>query len=118
MKIPKRIKGKATASHARSPKQEKEIANRIGGKVTRGSGCGNEKGDVRIERVIRIEAKTTKHRSFSVTRDMLEKIEMTALCAGELPALAIEFITEQGKPIGTVCVVPEWVLDIITQPRK
>jgi hypothetical protein len=118
MKIPKRLQGKHTASHARSPQQEAELAKRTGGRVTRGSGCGNEKGDVRIRGVARIEAKTTKHKSFSVTQDMLDKIEEAAMTSGELPALVIEFIDGEGKPKREVAVVPTWVLDVLTQPRK
>lgn len=118
MKIPNRLRGKATASHARSPRQEAELAKRTGGRVTRGSGCGNEKGDVRIRGLARIEAKTTKHKSFSVTRSMIDKIEEAAVTSGELPAIVVEFITEEGKPVGEVAVVPTWVLDILTQPRE
>jgi Holliday junction resolvase len=107
-------KGGGQSSHARSPKQEREIAKRMGGSVTRGSGSGNEKGDVRVYRVCRIEAKTTKNKSFSVTREMIEKIETAAMCNGELPALVIEF-NEGGRKACEVAVVPIWCLDLITQ---
>ena len=118
MQTPKRLKGMHTPSHARSRKQEREIAIRVGGSVTRGSGCGSVKGDVRLRGVCRIEAKTTKHKSFSVTREMVEKIEDAALPSGELPAIVIEFIDNTGKPCGSVAVLPLWVLDILSQPNK
>jgi hypothetical protein len=118
MKIPKRIKGKHTASHRRSPRQEAELAKRTGGRVTRGSGCGNEKGDIRIKGIARIEAKTTKHKSFSVTQEMLDKIEEAAITSGELPALVIEFLDDKGKPTREVAVVPTWVLGILTQKTR
>ena len=47
---------------------------------------------------MRIEAKTTKNKSFSVTRDMIRKIEDAALTNNEIPVMVIEFINEQGKP--------------------
>jgi len=112
MKIPKRKKGKHTPSHERAPAQEAELAKRFGGKVTRGSGNGNDKGDVRVKGVLRIEAKTTKHKSFSVTQDMLDKIEEAALTSAELPALVVEF-NEEGKPLRSVAVVPLWALDAL-----
>jgi Holliday junction resolvase len=108
--VPKRLGGgKAISqSHVRSPKQEREIASRIGGQVTKASGAGAfEKGDVRLTGVVRIEAKTTKHGSFRVTSDMLNKIEGFAVQAGEVPAMLIEI--EGGAR--SVYVVPVWVLE-------
>lgn len=113
MKSPKRQQFKSP-SHARSPVQEAELARRANGHVTRGSGSGNEKGDVRVRGVCRIEAKTTKHKSFSVTQEILDKIEDAACAHGEVPAVIIEFIDEQGNPLREVAVVPTWVLDSLT----
>lgn len=118
MQTPKRLKGMHTPSHARSRNQEREIARRVGGCVTRGSGCGNEKGDVRLRGVCRIEAKTTKHNSFSVTREMIVKIEDAALSSGELPAIVVEFIDGAGKPCGSVAVVPLWSLEMMLENQK
>lgn len=115
MQYPKRLRGsKENGSHARAPKQERELANRLGGKLTRGSGSGNEKGDVRIPRLIRIEAKTTKHKSFSVTLEMINKIETVGLSHGEIPAMVIEF-SDKGKKISEVALVPIWALEMITR---
>lgn len=113
MQVPKKYKGKQSASHARSPQQEAALAKRTGGRVTPGSGCGNQKGDVRVKRVLRLEAKTTKHKSFSVTRELVERLESTAMAHGELPAIVVEF-NNDGKPACEVAVVPTWVLDAIT----
>lgn len=114
MNIPKKLKATATlpASHARSKGQEKELAERTGGKVTRGSGCGNEKGDVRVRRLLRIEAKTTQHKSFSVTREMVEKIENAAVAHGEVPIIVVEF-NDGGRKVAEVAVLPVWCLDRI-----
>lgn len=99
-------------SHRRAKKQERELAKRGGGKLTPGSGAFDQKGDVKkYNGVYRIEAKTTKHKSFSVTREMVRKIEEAALPNGELPAILIEFIDEQGTPQMEVAVVPTYILD-------
>lgn len=103
---------KLSRSHLRAKKQEREIADRFGGKITPGSGNGkSHKGDVRVKGVTRIECKTTKHKSFSVTRDMIEKIEDAALPHGEAPIIVVEFIDEMGKPEKEVAVVPMYVLN-------
>lgn len=106
---------RGTASHRRAPKMEKELARRYGGRVTPGSGNGAIKGDVRVRDVLRIEAKTTKHKSFSVTLDMVEKIENAALGAGELPCIVIEFHDGTGKRIKEVAVTPTYVIDSLIQ---
>jgi hypothetical protein len=89
---------------------EKELAKRIGGRVTVGSGNKMEKGDVRLRGMVRIEAKTTKNKSFSVTLEMVEKIENAALSSGELPIIVVEF-NKDGKKVKELAVVPTYVLD-------
>ena len=106
-----------TTSHKRAKKQEKALALRVGGRLTPASGAKSEKGDVRVRKVMRIEAKTTKNKSFSVTLDMIRKIEEAALSADEMPVLVIEFINEQGQPISEVAVVPSYVLDSIRENK-
>ena len=116
---PKRLKQDGSSpAHHRSRRQEGEVAKRIGGRKTPASGALSEKGDVRLKGVVRIECKTTSHKSFSVTQEMLEKIEYAALSAGELPALVIEFLNAKGNPTSAVAVVPLWVLDTIANLTK
>lgn len=79
----------------------------------RGSGCGNEKGDVRVVGAFRVEAKTTKHKSFSVTADMVRKIEEAATSAGEVPFLQIELCSGKVE----LAVVPVWVLEMFVGDR-
>ena len=101
-----------TVAHKRSPQQELELAIRGMGKLTPGSGNKTHKGDVKLyNKAFRIEAKCTKHKSFSVTRAMIEKIEDASLPNGELPAIVIEFLDDDGNPVGEVAVVPTYVLD-------
>ncbi len=111
-----RVKG--NPSYRRSRKQEKELATKLGGRRTSASGSGDEKADIRLKGVLRIEAKTTKHKSFSVTLDMVRQVEDAALACDEMPAIIIEFLTEQGKPIKEVAVVPSYVLDLLKSIAK
>jgi hypothetical protein len=109
LRIPKALKTFQTPSHARAPRQEKELAQRLGGKRVNGSGCGFEKGDVRVKGVLRVEAKTTKNKSFSVTTEMFSKIDAAAAGAGEIPAMVIEL--DGGRC--QLAVVPVWALELI-----
>lgn len=113
--IPKRLGGgsKLNASQRRSKRQEEEAATRLGGRVTKQSGGGIfEKGDVRVTGLLRLEAKTTKHKSFSVTEAMIAKIETQSMTCGEVPVMEIEI----GGGTSRVYVVPTWALDgLITE---
>ena len=108
--IPKRLK--LPPSVQRSREQEDDLAFRVGGRKTIASGALDVKGDVRKKRVVRIEAKTTKNKSFSVTREMLRKIEEAAMGADELPAFVVEF-NDNGKAVASVAIVPIWVLEMM-----
>lgn len=104
----------STASHRRAPKQEKDLARRFDGQRVPGSGSGSQKGDVKKAfNIFRIEAKTTKNKSFSVTREMIEKIEVAALTTNELPVIIIEFLDEYGKPEKEIAVLPTYALECI-----
>ena len=116
LKIPKGKK--QSLSHARAPRQERQAAHRLGADLVRRSGAGPVKGDVRKKRVFRLECKTTMAKSFSVTREMVEKIENAALGAGEVPAILIEFLGPDGKPQGEVAVVPSWVMDSLSSKKS
>lgn len=102
-------------AHKRSEKQEKGLAQRINGVRISRSGAGDEKCDVRVKRLVRIEAKTTSKKSFSVSIDMLNKIENAALPCDEIPILVIEFLDERGKPIKECSIVPSYVLDLLVK---
>lgn len=104
---------RGTPSHRRAPKQERELASRFKGKTTIASGALSEKGDVRVRRLIRIEAKTTKNKSFSITQEMLDKIETAALAADEIPVMVIEFNDGCGRKMREVAVLPTYALDAI-----
>lgn len=110
---PKRLKA-PTPSHARSREQEKGLAKQIGGVRVKASGAGVEKGDVRLKNFVRIEAKTTKNKSFSVTEELVEKLEDSVLGSGEVPLFHIEILSGAKKCI----VMPEWALDLIVEALK
>lgn len=116
--IPKRLQGVkgGSVSHSRAKHQERELAKRLS-RVTRGSGNQKERGDVRVDKVLRIECKTTKHKSFSVTAEMLDKIKTAAYAANEVPAIVVEFVNKHGKPLAEVAVVPTWVLETIIERK-
>lgn len=116
--VPKRLGGgTVTPSHARSKIQEKKTAERLGGRVTKASGALHEKGDVRVSGVLRVEAKTTKHKSFSVTKGMLEKIELACFGAGEIPVMEIEIDNASPTP-ATAYVVPKWAFEELLEAAR
>jgi hypothetical protein len=104
---PKRLK---TPNHTASIKQERGAAKRYGGKVVKGSGAGFTKGDVRIHGVARIEAKTTIHKSFSVTAEIISKIENAAVPAGEVPIIEVELGSGH-----KVCLIPTWAVEVLLE---
>lgn len=108
--------GKKSKGYIRSSKQEKELAKRGGGKEVHRSGAGGfSKADVQgFSGIYTVEAKTTQNKSFSVNQEMISKIEDAACARDELPAIIIEFLDKDGKPVKEVAVVPTWALEINT----
>lgn len=100
------------AAKVRSHKQEKDRAAKLGGRLTPCSGSKSVKGDVRVKGVLRLECKNTVADSFSVTLDMLRKIENAATHAGELPCIEVEFIYPDGTLRGRAVVLPSYALDM------
>lgn len=109
LRLPKRL-STMTPSHHRSKVQEKAAAKRMSAKQTKGSGSSYEKGDVRLKGLLRLEAKTTKNRSFSVTTEMLDKVEQACMGADEVPVIEVELDNASGHP-RRVYVVPAWCVD-------
>ena len=116
MGIPKRFGSNPDKPAFRAWKaQEKYVAEAIGGRQTSRSGAGDEKGDARKERVVTIEAKTTGNRSFSVTLDMLEKLENSACNRGEMPVIHIQFVDSAGRKIKDAVIMPGYALSLISK---
>lgn len=104
---------KQSKAYWRAPKQEKNVATRIKGRTISGSGSGNKKGDVFVKGIARIECKTTQNKSFSITKDMLEKISNAGIGNDELPVMVIEFLDSKGLPDDEVAVMPMWALELL-----
>lgn len=114
LRIPKRVRGEAQPkAWKRAPQQEREVAERTGGKQTPGSGNQSVKGDVRVTDIARIECKATERKSFSVTRDMLDKLAEHGESAGEVPVFHIEFLATADHPGGSLVVCPDYVLEML-----
>jgi hypothetical protein len=105
-------------AYKHAPKQEKRIAKKVGGHTTPGSGSKRVKGDVRVKSIARIECKATQRKSFSVTREMLEKIEMAAGATDEIPILQVEFLDAKGKIDGTFAVVPVHIIERLVEDAR
>lgn len=112
--MPKRLRGPSPA-HNHAPVQEAKIAKRIGGAVTRGSGNGYVKGDARRPGLVRVESKCTSRKSFSVTREMIEKLEAAVFGADEIPVFDIQMLDEQGKPAHKLLMVPDWAMSFVLE---
>jgi Holliday junction resolvase len=115
LRTPKRLQPVGNSdAHKRSTYQEREVAKRTGSRLTSGSGNQSVKGDCRKRGIVRIECKTTSSKSFTVTLDMLNKLETAANIAGEYPVLVVEFLRD-GKPWRSVCITDDSLLDKIQQ---
>lgn len=110
--IPKRLmNNNLSPSHIRARQQEKSTAKRIGGVTTKGSGNGVEKGDVRVRGVARVENKTTKHNSFSITTEHLDKLDRAVLGTNEIPMMQIELASGSRSFV----VIPDIYLEDIIE---
>jgi hypothetical protein len=106
-------------SHKRSVKQEKEVAEKYKGFRTPASGSRDVKGDVRVKGIARVECKTTKNKSFSVTLDMVRKIEEAGLTGGgEVPVLLVEFNDGFGKKLGEFAVIPSYLIEEFLESKR
>lgn len=76
-----------------SQKQERHLANQLGGSVNSGSGNGwIRKSDVRTEEEL-FELKITSAKSYSLKDSELEKNYDQALMDGRIPIFMVEFKT-------------------------
>lgn len=85
---------------------EKRLAKQLGGKVRPASGAVEGlKGDIVFDNVL-MEAKSTLKNSISIKHDWLAKIATEARNDGKTPALAVSFVTPEGKPV----VSGDWIM--------
>jgi len=120
---PKRLGGNTTNDNQRKGRAHEARAVKALGRAAtpaskvravRGSGAGREKGDVRGVGLFRLECKTTKNRSYSLTRDMIEKVEASVTAGStEIPYMEI-VVDDQSHDPKTCLVFPGWAgADII-----
>lgn len=107
-----------TNSHKRAKKQEKEIAKKLGGRLVAASGAKDVKGDVRIKNVARLEIKTTKNKSYSVTLETIEKIEAAAVQSGEMGILIVEFNDNFGRKIKDMAIMSTYALETLLANQR
>jgi hypothetical protein len=98
----------------KSQKQEKRVAEDIGGREQPGSGAPDfYKGDVRKTGKLRVECKTTSAQAYHLRLVDIEKIKVEALRGGdENWAMQVEFQTQTG---GKRFAVIDWqvLLDLL-----
>ncbi|MBN7763675.1 hypothetical protein JYP52_21285 [Nitratireductor aquibiodomus] len=84
---------------------EQRLSRQLGGRARPASGAmEGAKGDIDLGSVL-MEAKSTTGLSMGLKRDWLLKIAHEARSEGKNPALAISFVTPDGRPI----LDGEWV---------
>lgn len=99
-----------------SKKQEERVARDVGGRPTNGSGntdFASQKGDVRKQFDLRIEAKTTSARSYTLSLDTWQKIQGEAAVAGEMPAMQVEFQGPMGMNRKLAVIDWHWFLQLL-----
>jgi len=106
-------KAKQSTAFWRSKRQEKELGKRLGATQIVGSGNKLRKGDLSINGIARIEAKTTSSSSFRVTLDMIEILKNASLPSDQIPAIIIEFLNERGKPKAEIAIIPVDLLEAL-----
>lgn len=112
----------ARANRRRSRRQESGLASDTGGTVQRGSGALPwARGDVRKTGEFRAECKFTRRKSFSVTREILDKIR-SECSFDEIPVLDVSFVNPEGRTDERYVVVPydTWLMyhEALQQVRK
>lgn len=116
--LPLSKKRRGSNAHTHAPKQERHLAKTLGGRVTSASGALDEKGDVRLRGIARIEAKCTSNKSFSVDRNMIQKIENASVGHGEIPVVQIEFLGTKGQVADSCAVIPMKYLEMLIEKES
>ena len=96
---------------------EAKTAQRLGGRLVPGSGCGtSNKADINVGR-FRIENKSTQRKSLGVKLAWLMKIAAESQTCGRTPALALQFTDPDGNPLtgGAWVMIPEHTFKELTE---
>lgn len=85
---------------------EKRLAKQLNGRAQPASGAVEGlKGDIVFAKVL-MEAKSTTGNSISIKHEWLSKIAYEARNETKIPAVAISFVTPEGKPV----ISGDWVM--------
>ncbi|ANO57623.1 hypothetical protein [Vibrio phage vB_VhaS-a] len=109
--------GADTSTTRHGLKSEKRVASKMGSRLTIGSGAKDgQKSDATLDAgdyKFRIESKATKNKSFSVKKEILDKIRHEALDTGRIPALTVSFTNELGEALqgGDFVMIPMWLFN-------
>lgn len=90
---------------------ENRTCKRLHGKQTPGSGALDGAKSDMVVGGFRIESKATTNKSMSLKYDWLKKISQEAAQCGQVPALTVQFVAADGRPVtsGSYVMIPEWV---------
>jgi hypothetical protein len=109
MKYPKGQNRKHKAANY-SPKQERRVADLVGGKNTPASGAKEIKGDIRLKGLLRVECKATEKPEYILTHKVIDKIKEQALTCAELPCVQVDFLGETIRKV--------YILEMFTLPEE
>jgi len=78
---------------------EKIAMKKLGARRVPGSGCMDTAKSDGYDLKFQYENKSTIHKSFSVTLNVLKKIRKEARDVGRIPALCVSFVTGSGESV-------------------
>ena len=94
-----KLRGRKTFNKGSGHLSEMRVAQKFGAEQTAASGAmPGYKGDVKWKRLM-IECKSTVTKSLGVKLEWLHKVAREARQEDETPALHINFVTEDGRPV-------------------
>lgn len=94
-----KLGGRKTHGKGHGHLSEMHVAKRLGAEQTAASGAvAGYKGDLKWNRLM-IECKSTVNASMSVKLAWLHKVAREARAEEETPALHLNFVTEDGRPV-------------------
>lgn len=116
MRVLDRVLGRGKGTGQAGRRSEQRAASRVRGRLTRASGCGNQKGDYSKGDFL-VEHKSTTALSLRLTYDWLAKIADQAGTAVKKPALHVTFnVGDAGhqRPHGAWVMIPEKLFKELT----
>lgn len=106
IKVPKH-KPKAPSKQDRvlSKNQEQEVMKKIGGRRQPASGAFRDKGDGRLCNHLRMEAKFTRAKQFTLKQSTISKLR-TECSDTEYPLIVLDFKNREGRTYDRLAILP------------